>query len=91
MGKLRYRVGRTCPRSVVVVELGLYPERQPCDSERICFKELTNTRQVGQLVALHILGIHAVKQEGAIQVLNKRPLWIQIARHGDPEPGFCEG
>jgi hypothetical protein len=75
----------------VVGESNLHPKRQPCDLERICFKELSNTRQVGQLVALHILGIHAVKQEGAVQVLNKRHLWIQIARHGDPEPGFCEG
>lgn len=65
--------------------------RGSSDPERICLKELTNTRQVGQLVALHILGIHAVKQEGAIQVVDERHLWIQIPRHGDPEPGSWEG
>lgn len=58
--------------------------RGSSDPERICLKELTNTGQVGELVALHILGIHAVKQEGAIQVINERQLWIKIPRHGDP-------
>lgn len=62
------------------------------DCSRICLKELTNTGQVGQLAALRILGIHAVKQEGPIQVLDERHLWIQIPRHADdPEPSSCEG
>lgn len=56
-------------------------QRGSSDSERICLKELINTRQAGQLVALYILRIHAVKQEGAIQALNERQLWIQMPRH----------
>lgn len=38
---------------------------------RICLKELPDTRQTAQLVALYVLSIHAVKQEGVIQVLDK--------------------
>lgn len=47
---------------------------------RISLQELTNARQVGQLVAFYVLGVHAVKQEGAIQVLYERGLWSEIQR-----------
>lgn len=44
---------------------------------RICIKELAHSGQAGQLVALHVLHVHAVKQEGAIQVLDKCGLWLE--------------
>lgn len=44
---------------------------------RISLQELANARQVGQLVAFYVLGVHAVKQEGAIQVLDERGLWSE--------------
>ena len=53
---------------------------------RICLKELADARQVGQLVALHVLGVHAVKQEGTIQVLDKRSLQSETRqRSGDSD------
>lgn len=41
---------------------------------RICLKELADAGKVGQLVALYVLSVHAVKQEGAVQALDERGL-----------------
>lgn len=54
---------------------------------RICLKELADARQRGQLVALHVLGVHAVKQEGAVQVLDERGLRSETQR-GSRDFGF---
>lgn len=56
------------------------------DLGRICLKELTNAGQAGQLVAFHVLSIHAVKQEGAVQVLDKRSLWSETRPSSGTDP-----
>lgn len=71
MRELRPRVERDLPQADW--DLG-FARGGSCELGRICLKELPDTRQAIQLVALHILSVHAVKQEGVIQVLDKRSL-----------------
>lgn len=56
---------------------------------RICIEELAHGGQAGQLVALHVLHVHAVKQEGAVQVLDKCSLWLETQLRSTMEFGGC--
>lgn len=57
---------------------------------RICLEELAHAVQSGQLAALHIISVHAVEEEGAVQVLHEGSLGAE-GRRGSVLPNEACG